>query len=89
MIYLTKFSTHVFAFYIGLTSMSWTFLGLCVGVHYLVAPSIASNFFGDVDSTDKDGFMAYHGAVVRLTIIGSLISGLWYLAGLGVGTIAR
>ena len=89
MVYLVKFSTHVFAFLIGATSMSWTFLGLCVGVHYFVAPSIVSNLLGDVDNTDKDGFMAHHGAVVRLTIIGSLISCFWYLAGLGIGAIAR
>lgn len=89
MMHLIKFLTHAFAFYVGLTSMSWTFLGLCVGVHYFVAPSIASNFLGDVNNADKEGFMEYHGAVVRLTIVGSLISCFWYLAGLGIGAIAR
>jgi hypothetical protein len=89
MIYLIKLSTHVFAFYVGITSMSWTLMLLCVGAHYFVAPSIASSFIGDIKNADKDGFMAYHGVVVRLTIVGSLISCFWYLAGLGIGTIAR
>ena len=89
MIYLVKISAHVVAFLSGVISLSWMVLGLCALAHYFVAPSIASNILGDVNNTDKDGFMAYHGAVIRLTIIGSLISCLWYLAGLGIGTIAR
>ena len=84
---------HASAFLIGLLAFNWTLLGLCIFAHYLVSPAQVAqmNRVKDIEdfkrNQDHEGASAFARTMNILTLQSSLFSGLWYLVGLGLGSL--
>ena len=83
---------HLTAFLIGALYLSWTLLGLCVLAHHFISPAQAAQIRGNVDmdelriQQDTEEILAFSRTVMICTVHGSFFSGLWYLAGMGIGS---
>jgi len=83
---------HLTAFLIGALYLSWTLLGLCVLAHHFISPAQTAQIRGNVDidelriQQDTEKISAFSRTVRILTMQSSFFSGLWYLAGMGIGS---
>ena len=84
---------HAVAFLLGSFYFHWSLLGLLIFAHYFIAPAQVAQIrrVHDIDdfkrNGDREGLKVFARTVNILTFQSSLISGLWYLVGLGVGIL--
>lgn len=75
---------HIGAFALGLLSLSWMLLGLCVSAHYFISPAVAARMGQDLETRDKESALRTLRIVMFLTLHSSLFSLFWYFFGVGV-----
>lgn len=84
---------HAVAFLLGVLYFHWSLLGLCVFAHYFIAPGQVAQLrkIQDIDdfkrNGDRAGLVVFARTVNILTFQSSLLSGFWYLVGLGMGAL--
>ena len=88
-----RWMIHAVAFLLGAFYFHWSLLGLLIFAHYFISPAQAAQIkrVHDIDdfkrNEDREGLEAFARTVKILTLQSSVISGLWYLLGLGVGSL--
>jgi hypothetical protein len=87
-----KLYVHLGAFLIGAFSLSWMFVGLCAVAHHFMSPAIAASiqkadYDEMLEQEDLEGMARLARTVRILTLQGTAFSVLWYLVGLGLGSL--
>ena len=83
---------HLGAFFIGVFSFSWTFLGLCVAAHYFISPAVAYQMTKTdpdeiLESKDTETAWRINRTVRVLTLQSSVFSVIIYFVGSGVSLL--
>ena len=84
---------HAVAFLLGVFVFHWSLLGLLIFAHHFFSPAQVAQIkrVHDIDdfkkNGDREGLEAFARTVNILTFQSSFLSGLWYLLGLGLGSL--
>lgn len=85
-------SIHIGAFLIGIFSLSWIFLSICIVAHYFISPAVAYQITRTdpdkiFEEKDTETAMRVSRTVRMLTINSSLFSAVIYLFGWGINLL--
>ena len=86
-----RLTIHAIAFLLGAFQFHWSLMGPCIFAHHFLSPAQAAEIerIDDIDELRTNGsdeqILMFARHVRIMTLHSSIISGVWYLVGLGLG----